>query len=739
MLFLPDCLFLAAALTTERINYNIRGSLEERMIRMSPVVFSLLLWIPFLLTVTVAGILFCRSGYRKGIWRALIAFGATLLAAGLSILLAGLVSSLAAPAITGIIPVSAFGSDPLTGRVALALAGAVIRSILSMILFWLLMLIFTMVLRAVSTRIQRDKLITTTKPLRWAGLGVGALSALVFALLWLCPLYSSLAIFAPIADNALSARSDQSAAQPYLQSVRQHPVVAVSGTAPMRLFYNGVSATSIGSTSVPVTNMADVLEEAAVLVSRTANTDDTAVIADNGRQLVALMRNKVANQKWFHGISMVLVKEASAGAAQIPGGEGAFLQQFIDVFDLPQDVFAKNCDALLAFFDYALANGIVDILQEQDWNRLYSSGILEQAGKVANYSDEAVELKKLLITAAIASSLFEDDYAAAQAYLKDYPIDMVTEPALQLREAETIMQYMFMSPSPAELVLRYPALGEPALKKMMEQADLMAFSGLHPVTQDSIRAICADRPRYLEDLYAQALYCAQAPIGSASFQNSCNLLLAIRNFSKTGVMSYYDAYDSNSLRFAMDTVTIDPFTLLPAGKKIFVIMDQYPELLEKNPSLYAFDLSSGVNGVHGFIFAAVRHTILNDPEHENVFDLETCLRLYTHSPLMTEAVKQYVSTHDSDPLLLASKLSPREVLALQNLIDGYCRDNYLDPDALSVGSHVADEMQSEDSATMTVVVSGGELFTPDMTAAEIEAYNKNLEEALANLKLLLGI
>ena len=124
----------------------------------------------------------------------------------LSILLAGLLSYLIAPAIAGAIPVNALSPDPLTGHVIAALAGVAIRSALSMVLYGLFMLIFTIVLRSVSAKVQPDKLITTEKPMRWLGLGVGLLSAVIFTLLWLSPLYGSFAAFSPVAANIMAIR-----------------------------------------------------------------------------------------------------------------------------------------------------------------------------------------------------------------------------------------------------------------------------------------------------------------------------------------------------------------------------------------------------------------------------------------------------------------------------------------------------------------------------------------------------
>ena len=705
---------------------------------MSPAIVSLVLWIPFLLTVIISGILFCRSGYRKGVWRALIAFGATLIAAGLSILFANLLSGLISPAITSAIPVGSLGEDQLTARLTVLFIGTAIRSALSLVLFWLLTLILTIVLRSISARIQRDKLITPQKSLRWVGLGVGAVCAVVFALLWLCPLYSSLATFVPIADNALATREEpgtQSQARTYLQSIRNHPVVVVSGSAPMELVYNGATSTAVGDASIPITDIAGIFEEATELTSQIVQTDENDAIAEKSIELVALLRNEVINQKWFHTLSMVLVEEAGAGAAQMTGPEAIFTQKFVAVFDLPQDVYSKNCDKLLAFFDYALRNDIIDILQTEDWDRLYTSGIVKKAGALANCTKEAVELKQLLAVSIIADSFFARDYEAAMDLLEEYPVGKITDPAMQLREAEAILQYMLMSSTPAEFALRYPSFGEAALDALMADADLVAFANLPEETQEELRTLLSKEPKYAEALRAQALRCSQEPIGTTNFRNSCNLLLGVYNFSKSGVFSYHDEYDADSFRFALDTIGINAFGLLPAGKKAFVVMESIPQALEADPTLEnEYSLSSGINGTHWLIFAAEEHTILSDPRGQNTTELDICIRMYLQSPLTIATVKHYVDTHDTDPLRLGSWLSEAEIAALHDLIDGYFRDNQLDADALSSGTlntpYVAD-----DGSFVGSVVS----FGTNMTAEDIDAYNSNMEEALSYLKLLLGI
>jgi glycerophosphoryl diester phosphodiesterase len=82
--------------------------------------------------------------------------------------------------------------------------------------------------------------------------------------------------------------------------------------------------------------------------------------------------------------------------------------------------------------------------------------------------------------------------------------------------------------------------------------------------------------------------------------------------------------------------------------------------------------------------------------------------MYTNNRLMVEAVKQYALNHKEDSLQIAGKLSAEEIEALRALIDGYYRDNELDPDAMASGSGAAQPP-----------VPDGQLYTTNMTTEEI--------------------
>ena len=92
---------------------------------------NLILWIPFLLAVVITGLIFMIGGYRKGIRRALVSLGATVVGAVLSILLAKVIAPLVTPAVSKSIPVETlFGDDVPVNLVSMFLDSIMLRPLM---------------------------------------------------------------------------------------------------------------------------------------------------------------------------------------------------------------------------------------------------------------------------------------------------------------------------------------------------------------------------------------------------------------------------------------------------------------------------------------------------------------------------------------------------------------------------------------------------------------------------------
>ena len=115
---------------------------------------NLILYVPILLVAIVTGIIIFISGYKRGLWRALLSLGTTVVATGLSILFARLLSSATAGALMGVVPAEMFEELGATASLAASLAQGVVQMILSLVFFAVLLLIFLIVLKCVGNHIR---------------------------------------------------------------------------------------------------------------------------------------------------------------------------------------------------------------------------------------------------------------------------------------------------------------------------------------------------------------------------------------------------------------------------------------------------------------------------------------------------------------------------------------------------------------------------------------------------------
>jgi len=435
---------------------------------MSPELISALLWIPFALVVLISGLIFCRSGYRKGLWRALLALGATLVAAVISFFLAKLLGSLVAPLIMGIIPNDMFSGAGTLAGVMTELVNGLIKMGISLVLFPLLLFIFTIVLRIVSARIQKDKLTPTGKGMRWGGLGVGAASALLYTTLLLLPLYGTCSAYVPAVETIITLQeSDKSFAQSeaaqYLQAVSKHPVVQMFGAGSVSAVYGGLATLEVGDAKVDVSHMAVTADKVMSSFNALATATEEN-FEDLCKDLVDVLRQDVVETNWFYSLATEALEEARSYASQADEEMRFFINTVLDILDCSREDFEKNCEALLDFAAYALENDIAKIIEDRDFNAVYSAGIDRELGKLANASDQMVAVKKLAL-AAVVSSVLDNDINAALVFLEDYDIGILTDAAAQKKEAEALLLLIGIGENTEydDVIKAHPALGEDAL------------------------------------------------------------------------------------------------------------------------------------------------------------------------------------------------------------------------------------------------------------------------------------
>ena len=120
---------------------------------MNPTIITLVLWIPFVIAVIVAGVIFCINGYKKGTIRSLFSLGATIVAAVLSLLFSKLCARPLAKNFGASITTNMdLGGMPVGADAIMGIVESGLRIVASILLFSIFMFIFTIILKIVAKK-----------------------------------------------------------------------------------------------------------------------------------------------------------------------------------------------------------------------------------------------------------------------------------------------------------------------------------------------------------------------------------------------------------------------------------------------------------------------------------------------------------------------------------------------------------------------------------------------------------
>lgn len=377
---------------------------------------STLLWIPFVLTILITGTLYCRSGYKYGLWHALITLGAVLLAAVLSVHLSGLISRLVAPSLSERFSIGS-GAD-LESIMFKTILEGLIAGTVSMAVFWLLMPVLTVTLRILCASVKKAHLQPENAKMRWGGLGVGALASVIFAFLWLSPLYGTLANCAPVFVQLSSAEDAHTRElDAYLSGINDHPIVNVSRVGPVALVYERVSRFSVNGASVSVPQIAAsaqrLIQQATVLAEA-----QESQFPGEARKLLQILQEDFVDQPWFYTFSQTYLQIVRDNLHQLH--DPATLQVaniLLNTLSTDQQSFRLNCNNLLTFAHLAFEKGYYTVLQNSDPKGLESSSFPADTGALASSAAETANLKDMILAAALMP-LFEYDFDAAFSFVQ---------------------------------------------------------------------------------------------------------------------------------------------------------------------------------------------------------------------------------------------------------------------------------------------------------------------------------
>ena len=446
---------------------------------MSPQLLSALLWIPFAATAVIAGLIYCIRGYKKGLWCALGSLGSVVLSTVLSILLARAISGAAAPALAANIPMDGYG-QLTTVALQVAVVG-VVTVALSVLLFGILMLILTPVISAIIGKLLGKGLITEDKTYRWLGLVAGVLSALVFTLCWLSPLYGTMAAVAPVAQVVVAMEENQEVAA-YAEGVSDHLLVKAYSTKAVAVVYDNISRMPVGGSTVSVVQMSGVLKESLTLADQIQSIEsvDAAQLTQLSTQLIDLSRTYFVEQDWFYTLFREGMTQLGNVVAASNREDSRYYSDLLALTDLSEDEFRSTMTTFLDVAVFAMEKDVFSMVENLSVTEVYGSGVIQELGKALNSTDRLVAAKKLLMAKQLEKGGLT--YDQALELLEKYEVGKLTEEKDQIREVEALMIPTLLPKAPAVLmILRHPSLGGSA---MLDVQEIVGFAKMMGMTEE---------------------------------------------------------------------------------------------------------------------------------------------------------------------------------------------------------------------------------------------------------------
>lgn len=450
---------------------------------MTPALLNLILWAPFLLVFLFAGLIFCISGYKKGLWRALISLGVTVVSAILSLILANVIAKSITPSVSGMIDIdSMLGDLPISASAVQEIVLGLIGSILSLVLFVILMFILTLILKLVSNAIKRQALIRTEKGYKLGGLGVRFVDAILYTVLLLLPLYGSIQAYVPTVQTLLSFVEVEGAEEikGYVDVLAAHPTVLLTKPSPIAAIYKGLQNFEVNDSVVNIPEIVETAGKTVEMLDELSKKDLTQLDKDD-LEIIDHLRDNVVSEDWFYAIADESIKALKDEIELDP--EDEYSQMLLSLLDMDKESFSKNCTALLDIVELLIKHDLIAMLQGDDIDvvKLYESGCIADALRIVNDNDQLLAIKTMVIKNAIAE-MYDEQPEKATAFLKTLKLEKLTTDA-QLKAEVDAIGILIMnqnSGSVLEVIKRHPMFTDATLDMILADftlSDILGFGG----------------------------------------------------------------------------------------------------------------------------------------------------------------------------------------------------------------------------------------------------------------------
>ncbi|MBQ6702523.1 MAG: CvpA family protein [Clostridia bacterium] len=454
---------------------------------MNQTIINLILWLPFLLLFAIYGTIYAISGYKKGVYKALISVGATVVAGLVSAVLAKLIAPSIANAIYNVLDLSSEWGEGAYANLAEILTLSVIQSIITMLIFSCVIFVFSIILRVVASKLSKGKFEPENKGMRWGGLSIGLLEAFIFTLILLLPLYGTLATYSPIAESLydISVQNNENTAgvddlKIVLSTVNGNTIVQIVKATPVQGIYTGLSGSSVNDTSINVPEMVTtcetVVSKAKLLISLPEEEQWGAA-----EELVDYAEKNVVGQPWVYDLYILAKNEVVAlldeQSVDFTEEEKRLVEELISSLDISKKDFNYCMKEGLDFAKYVLQNKILQRMVDGTMTEeelLGNEEFFKELGSLINCSEAVLPIKRLIFMSMVYN--LTEDYSETVRLLEKYPIKIYTDEASQKKEALAIL---FATDGlklvAAEGLVRHPAFGFDAVD---EYVTVYAFADL---------------------------------------------------------------------------------------------------------------------------------------------------------------------------------------------------------------------------------------------------------------------
>ena len=331
---------------------------------MSTGLITLLLFVPFVSVLLILGPMYLRSGYKRGLWRALISLGGTVVSIFLALILANMIAGTLASSVAKAMPENLFDAMGILKGIVKGLLTGIVQDGLSLMLFSLIFIICIIALKIVVNLVCPGKLQVSAKAYKWGGLGVRAVDTLLVTMLILLPLYGTIATYVtPVAKFADFTMGKNQSAATVLNDVSNHPVVNLYKAGPANWIYKGLSGFSVGDARMDLTKIADTMNVTMQKFNKIKNTKGEDRI-QACKELTEYLRDNVVNEDWFYEIAKEASREFENQLQTATSPEAVKeAQLYLELFSAPKDEFIDSATVMLDFMSFAMEGEFMDFAE----------------------------------------------------------------------------------------------------------------------------------------------------------------------------------------------------------------------------------------------------------------------------------------------------------------------------------------------------------------------------------------